>query len=206
MVYTETILNLYYENNAKKLHTMVNQIFYRKYGGIQDKDMDEFYSVANDVFFDIVKNNRYDSSKGEFDGFLYRALSLAFIDEFKRQNSDKRATKIELVNGDGKVIQMILSDIYLDTPIDKDGNSTLGDVIPDSFDIEKEIFEGKEEMYSEKVQLYLSRLSNIQREVLRLIIDGYLPNEIREELHITKKQYADCYAAIHAYRNVSILF
>lgn len=202
----ETILNLYYKNNAKKLHTMVNQIFYRKYGGIQDKDMDEFYSVANDVFFDIVKNNRYDSSKGEFDGFLYRALSLAFIDEFKRQNSDKRATKIELVNGDGKVVQMILSDIYLDTPLDKDGNSTLGDVIPDSFDIEKEIFEGKKEMYSEKIQLYLSKLSDIQRKVLRLIIDGYPPNEIREELHLTKKQYADCYAAIHAYRNVSILF
>lgn len=202
----ETILNSYYENNAKKLHTVVNQIFYKKFGGIQDKDMDEFYSVANDVFFDIIKNNRYDSSKGEFDGFLYRALSLAFIDEFKRQNRNKRVTKIELADEDGKVVQMILPDIYLDTPIDNAGNSTLGDVISGSFDMEKEIFEGKEEMYSEKVQLYLGRLSDIQRDVLRLIIAGYLPNEIREELHLTKKQYADCYAAIHAYRNVSILF
>lgn len=201
----EKILNSYYENNAKKLHTIVNQIFYRKYGGIQDKDMDEFYSVANDVFCDIVKNNRYDASKGDFEGFLYSALALAFVDEFKRQNRDKRVTKIELVDENGKVTQKILPDIYLDTPID-DENSTLGDVISGSFDIEKEIFEGKEEMYSEKIQLYLSKLSGLQKEVLRLIIAGYPPNEIREELHITKKEYADCYDAIHAYRNVSILF
>ena len=202
----EKILNSYYENNAKKLHTIVNQIFYRKYGGIQDKDMDEFYSVANDVFCDIVKNNRYDASKGDFEGFLYSALTLAFVDEFKRQNRDKRVTKIELVDENGKVTQKILPDIYLDTPIDNDENSTLGDVISGSFDIEKEIFEGKEEMYSEKIQLYLSKLSVLQKEVLRLIIAGYPPNEIKEELHITKKEYADCYDAIHAYRNVSILF
>ena len=202
----EKILNSYYENNAKKLHTIVNQIFYRKYGGIQDKDMDEFYSVANDVFCDIVKNNRYDASKGDFEGFLYSALALAFVDEFKRQNRDKRVTKIELVDENGKVTQKILPDIYLDTPIDNDENSTLGDVISGSFDIEKEIFEGKEEMYSEKIQLYLSKLSVLQKEVLRLIIAGYPPNEIKEELHITKKEYADCYDAIHAYRNVSILF
>ena len=202
----EKILNSYYENNAKKLHTIVNQIFYRKYGGIQDKDMDEFYSVANDVFCDIVKNNRYDASKGDFEGFLYSALALAFVDEFKRQNRDKRVTKIELVDENGKVTQKILPDIYLDTPIDNDENSTLGDVISGSFDIEKEIFEGKEEMYSEKIQLYLNKLSGLQKEVLRLIIAGYPPNEIREELHITKKEYADCYDGIHAYRNVSILF
>ena len=202
----EKILNSYYENNAKKLHTIVNQIFYRKYGGIQDKDMDEFYSVANDVFCDIVKNNRYDASKGDFEGFLYSALTLAFVDEFKRQNRNKRVTKIELVDENGKVTQKILPDIYLDTPIDNDENSTLGDVISGSFDIEKEIFEGEEEMYSEKIQLYLSKLSVLQKEVLRLIIAGYPPNEIKEELHITKKEYADCYDAIHAYRNVSILF
>lgn len=202
----EKILNSYYENNAKKLHTVVNQIFYRKYGGIQDKDMDEFYSVANDVFCDIIKNNRYDSSKGGFDGFLYSALVLAFVDEFKRQNRDKRVTKINLVDENGEVIQKTLPDIYLDTPIDDDENSTLGDIISSSFDMEKEIFDGKEEMYSEKMLLYLSKLSNLQREVLRLFIAGYLPNEIREELYITEKQYADCYAAIHAYRNVSVLF
>ena len=66
--------------------------------------------------------------------------------------------------------------------------------------------EDDEEEYSSKMLLYLSKLSNLQKEVLKLNIAGYLPNEIREELHINEKEYADCYAAIHSYRNVSVLF
>jgi FixJ family two-component response regulator len=53
---------------------------------------------------------------------------------------------------------------------------------------------------------YLNRLSTLQKNVLRLIIAGYLPKEIVEELHITQKQYSDSCAAIHSYRNVSVLF
>lgn len=60
----EKVLKFYYENNAKRLHNVVNQIFYRKYGGITGKDMDEFYSVANDVFADIMTNHRYNVSRG----------------------------------------------------------------------------------------------------------------------------------------------
>ena len=52
---------------------------------------------------------------------------------------------------------------------------------------------------------YLSRLSVLQKEVLRLTSIGFTPNEILEELHINKKQYEDCYNAIHSYRNISIL-
>ena len=79
-------------------------------------------------------------------------------------------------------------------------------MIADETTIEKEVFDKNEEGYSKKMLLYLNRLSNLQKEVLRLNIAGYLPNEIREELHISEKEYADCYAAIHSYRNVSVLF
>ena len=72
--------------------------------------------------------------------------------------------------------------------------------------IEKELFEKDEEGYSRRMSLYLNKLSNLQKEILRLNISGYLPGEIREELHISEKEYADCYAAIHSYRNVSVLF
>ncbi len=71
--------------------------------------------------------------------------------------------------------------------------------------IEREVFEKDEEKYSRRMLLYLDRLSGLQREVLRLYTDGYLPNEIREELHIGEKQYADCLAAIRSYRNISVL-
>ena len=96
--------------------------------------------------------------------------------------------------------------IPIDTPIGDEEDTTLGDVIADDFTIERELFEVREEGYSKRVLQYLSKLSSIQKEVLRLNIAGYHPNEIREELHMSKKQYADCKAAIHSFRNISILF
>ena len=95
--------------------------------------------------------------------------------------------------------------ISIDTPVN-DGESTIGDLIPDGCNVEKEIFEEKEEGYSRRMMLYLSKLSNLQREVLRLDADGYRPHEIKEKLHMTEKQYTDCCTAIHSYRNVSVLF
>ena len=96
--------------------------------------------------------------------------------------------------------------ISIDTPIGDEEGLTIGDTLADKFSIEKELFEKSEEGYSNRMLQYLSRLSTLQKEVLRLNIAGYLPGEIREKLHISEKQYADCYAAIHSYRNVSVLF
>ncbi len=63
----EHILNTYYADNAKKLHSMVDKILL-KFGGLSDKDMDDFYSLANEVFVDVMK--RFDNSQS-FDVFLY---------------------------------------------------------------------------------------------------------------------------------------
>ena len=78
------LLEAYYGDGGKRIRGLVNQIFFSKYGGTAGRDMDEFYSVANEVFADIVKNGRYDSSKGEFNAFLYRALCFALCDEIGR--------------------------------------------------------------------------------------------------------------------------
>ena len=184
----EQILITYYADNAKKLHKVVDRILL-KFGGLSDKDLDDFYSLANEVFVDVMK--RYDNSQS-FDGFLYSCLVNKIKTEITRRNREKR-----------KADRMSIS---IDTPIGDDENSTIGDTIADHVTIEKEIFEGREEGYSKKMLLYLSRLSNLQKEVLRLNIAGYLPGEIREELHMSEKEYADCYVAIHSYRNVSVLF
>ena len=184
----EQILNTYYANNAKKLHRTVDKILL-KFGGLSDKDLDDFYSLANEVFVDVMK--RYDNSQS-FDGFLYSCLSNKIKSEMTKRNREKR-----------KADRMSIS---IDTPIGNDEAFTLGDTIADNFDVEKEVLEDDEEEYSNKMLLYLSKLSNLQKEVLKLNIAGYLPNEIRDELHISEKEYADCYAAIHSYRNVSVLF
>lgn len=181
----KSIINLYYKENAKKLHKMVDNILFKLRF---DVDKEDFYSLANEIFVDVLK--RYDY-KQNFDGFLYSCLVKKFKTEMTRRNRQKR--------------QADRLAISIDTPIGGDEDITLSDIIADKNTIEKTFFEGREETYSTEMQQYLSRLSILQREVLRLISIGFEPNEILTELHINKKQYDDCYNAIHSYRNISIL-
>ena len=114
--------------------------------------------------------------------------------------------KTEMTRRNRKKRQCDNNSISIDTPIGhEDGNFTIGDTILSKSTIEKELFEEREENYSKEMCRYLGRLSNLQKEVLRLISIGFMPNEILEELHINQKMYEDCYQAIHSYRNVSIL-
>ena len=181
----EAIINSYYNNNAQKLHKMIDKIIFRLKFNVDNED---FYSLGNEIFIDVI--NRYDG-KQQFDGFLYSCLIKKFKTEMTRRNRQKRQAD-----------KMAVS---IETPIGENENITLSDIIADKNTIEKMFFEENEDTYSVEMQKYLSRLSALQREVLRLISIGFDPNEILIELHINKKQYEDCYNAIHAYRNTSIL-
>lgn len=183
----QQILESYYKNNAEKLHKMVKKIL-RKLGFCNFIDYEDFYSLANEVFADTVQ--KYDEAQS-FDGFLYSCLSKRFKSEMTRQNRQKRRAE-----------RMALS---MELPVGGEEASTLGDTIPHPLDVEREVFEKREEGYSERMLLYLSKLSSLQREVLRLGAAGYQPNEIKEELQMNEKEYTNCYAAIHSCRNTSIL-
>lgn len=184
----EKLLRTYYDDNAKRLREMVDRILL-KFGGLSDKDMDDFYSLANEVFVTVMK--KYDGSQ-PFEPFLYSCLLNRIKTEMTRRNREKR-----------RADRMSVS---IDMPVGDDEDSAIGDVIADDFTIEKILFENSEEGYSQRMLLYLSRLSTLQREVLKLNAEGYLSGEIKEELHIDEKQYANCCAAIHSYRNISVLF
>ena len=80
------ILDTYYADNARKLHRTVDKILV-KFGGLSGKDMDDFYSLANEVFADVLK--RYDHVQS-FDGFLYTCLSNKIMTEITRRNREKR--------------------------------------------------------------------------------------------------------------------
>ncbi len=181
----EKIILSYYEDNAKKMRTMIDKILFRLKFNVDNED---FYSLGNEVFLDVL--NRYDG-KQDFDGFLYSCLVRKFKTEMTRRNRYKRQAD-----------RMAIS---IDSPVGEDENMTLSDIIADKDTIEKIFFEENEDTYSAEMQRYLSRLSILQREVLRLISIGFNPNEILTELHINKKQYEDCYNAIHSYRNISVL-
>lgn len=190
-------VNFYCGNNNKELEKIVDQIIIKRFGWLPQKDYDDFYSIAAQVVWDCEKV--FDSQKvksEEFKSFLSSCLYNKIKSQLTYMHRDKRVLK----DDEGNPIY----EICIDAPLDDDENGTLGDLLSGGFDMEREVL-GEDEEYSAKTLQYLGKLSKLQREVLQLIIVGYSPNEIREELHITKKQYTDCNAAIHSYRNVSVL-
>ena len=72
-------VELYCENNAKRLYDMVDKILFKLH--FTDVDKNDFYSLANEVFMYTVRD--YDVSKS-FDGFLYSCLYKRFSTEMKR--------------------------------------------------------------------------------------------------------------------------
>ncbi len=179
----------YYADNAKKLRKMVNKIL-SKFGGLSNKDMDDFYSLANEVFADVLK--RYDHVQ-PFDGFLYSCLSNKIMSEMTRRNrvkrmADRMATSLDVTNGN-------------------DGECCLLDFIPSDFDTFEEAVKRQESgQYEDKVQRYISKLSNQQVNILNFLIDGYKPNEIRQILEISPREYSDDMQIMRSYENVKILF
>lgn len=185
----EQLLNSYYENDARKLHTTINNIFNRSYGGIKDKDMEEFYGIGTDVLFKIWHNNTYDPSKGDFDGYVYRALCLAIIDEFKKRTCDKRTTKNFILDKKtGKPFKINIQDVSLDAPVKEGENLTQGDLIPSDFDMEAIIFERCED---EKVERFLNSLPKITRQIIEMKMDNIPVSEIKEKLEINDREYSN---------------
>lgn len=206
-----TILEVYYADNAKRLREMADRIIY-SLGMSGLADYAEFYSLSNEVFVDVLE--KYDESQS-FDTFLYSCLANKFKTWMTKSNRYKRKNilKIECEDecGNVSVIEQIIHDDSLDRQIVSDGGSngicvTLGELIPDGSDMENEIIERDGQAYSKKMQAYLARLSALQKNVLQLRADGYAPDEIRKKLNLNETQYTDCDAAIHSYRNVSVLF
>ena len=181
------LVDLYFKNDGKVLYGLIDKVLFKLKFDVEKSD---FYSLGSEIFLDALC--RYDETQ-DFNGFLYSCLINKFKTEMTRRNRQKR-------QGDN-------NSISIDTPIgDEDGNFTIGDRIASKFTIEKEFFEEREECYSKEMCRYLGRLSELQKEVLRLISIGFMPSEILEELHINQKMYEDCYQAIHSYRNISLLF
>lgn len=183
------ILDTYYADNAKKLHKVVDRIL-SQFGGLSNKDIDDFYSLANEVFADIMK--KYDDSRS-FDGFLYSCLSNKIMTEITKRNREKR-----------KADRMAVS---LDATNDSGEECCLLDFISSDFDTFEEVAKRQEGgQYRDKVKQYVSKLSNRQVNILNLLIDGYLPIEIQLILEISSKEYSEDLKIMRSYENVKILF
>lgn len=180
-------LEYYCGQDAKRLNRMVDQIL-RRYGGIYQKDLHDFYSVAGEVVWDAVK--RYDG-KQEFEGFLYVCLDNRIKTEITRRNREKRKADRDALS--------------LDAPIGEDTGLTLGDTLVSEFSVEEEAAEHMGGSFGERAEKYLDSLSAVQRKIVRMKMEDVPVGIIRERLALTEKQYVGHCRQIRDFSRTQIL-
>lgn len=181
----DQILNKYYADNAKKLHRVVDRILL-KFGGLSNKDLDDFYSLANEVF--VYAMSKYDGVQS-FDGFLYSCLKNKILSEITRRNREKR-----------KADRMAVS---LDAPVGDGDGCTIGELVADSFDMEAMFREA--DVLTLKLERYLAMLSRKQKQVLWLLSYCYKAQEIQKALRMTQREYEDALGNMRSYEKIRIL-
>lgn len=205
--YVLPYIHKYYDNGGQELRKMVDRIlFSQRFRGLHHQvgginDFQDFYSLANEVFMEII--NTYDKDK-DFGAYLYTSLSKAFIDEIKLRRRQKRMNYQKIIK-DGITSYVHIPDFSLEEPLPHSEGCYIEDLVPDNINIEEEIIEKRRE-YSPKIEKYLQSLSIRQKKVAILIMRGCTTREIRQRLKITEREYLDCLNGLRAYSNIKILF
>ncbi|WP_073929796.1 GmrSD restriction endonuclease domain-containing protein [[Clostridium] symbiosum] len=185
---TDKILDGYYKDNAQKLRAIVDKLL-RDFGGISQKDYDDFYSLANAVFAGALK--QYDAAR-DFDGFLYSCLSNRIKTEITRRNRIKRRADMTAIS--------------IDTPIGGESGATIGDTLQSEFDITKEIDRETGLFRDDKVVRYLDRIPVRTRQILEMKMESIPASDIKKILKLSDKDYERSYQQARFFDYTSILF
>lgn len=187
-----TLLQPYCENDMKLLKKVSRSIFMKFNEPLTKADYDDFYSLANLTLWQAY--NSYDPDNGVcFEGFLHTCLQKKFKSELTKRHRHKRilnqfATSLDAVNED-------------------EDKGSLMEFIPSDFDTFEEVLKRQEkEQYQDKIQRYISKLSNLQVNILNLLMDGYEPYEIRQILELSERDYTNNMQIMRSYENIKILF
>ena len=186
------VLQPYCENDMRLLTKISQSIFMRFNEPLTKADYDDFYSIANMTLWKAY--NSYDPNMGiSFEGFLCSCLQKKFKTELTHRHRQKRILNQFAVSLDGIN--------------DNEEECSLLDFLSSDFDTFEEATKRQgNEQYQDKVQQYISRLSNEQINILNLLMDGYKVNEICRILEISEKRYAENMQTMRSYENVKILF
>ena len=185
---TDKILDGYYKDNAQKLRAIVDKLL-RDFGGISQKDYDDFYSLANAVFAGALK--QYDAAR-DFDGFLYSCLSNRIKTEITRRNRIKRRADMTAIS--------------IDTPIGGESGATIGDTLQSEVDITKEIDRETGLFRDDKVVRYLDRIPVRTRQILEMKMESISASDIKKILKLSDKDYERSYRQARFFDYTSILF
>ena len=171
----------------------------RRVSGDSNMDDDDIYSIAMDVLIDSIK--RYDDLQGKFDSFLSNNIQNkinTYIRDTKYRTKRSNVQKGE----NGKNIYV--PNIPIDAPTDEGIN--IVERIDSGFQIEEELPEEIGFSLEENVEEYLNSLSEIQKKIAKYIMTGYTPSEIRVQLGLTEKQYAEHFAVMRSYEKKRKLY
>lgn len=187
-----SVLQPYCKNDMQLLKKMSRSIFMRFNEPLSKADHDDFFSIANMTLWQAY--NSYNPDTGiSFDGFLRSCLQKKFKTELTYRHRQKRVLN-----------QFAVS---LDAVNDSEEECSILDFIPTDFDTFEEVVKRNEDQqYQDKVQQYISRLSDQQVNILNLLIDGYRANEIQQILKMSAKEYSENLMFMRSYENVKILF
>lgn len=191
----QEFLDYYCENNMQRLKYISYQIF-SKFGGISEKDYDDFYSIANMVLWNDVQN--FDESKGiSFENILKFHLRNKFKTAMTKRNRKKRGGTNDRYGS---------QEVSLDAPVSsQDGNDTnLLEIISNDMksDMEDQVTGLK---YSDRVGKFLDNLSRRNRKIAMYIMVGYDPKDIKRILNISEREYNQAILEFRLYENICIL-
>lgn len=182
----QQILNEYCNNEMAKLR----QFCYPKIckiGGISQMDFDDLYSIALDVLRDSVE--RYDDLQDcKFSTFLSNNLQNKFDTYVRNRNRIKRKCP-------GKIE-------YFDAPTE-DG-ADIKEKVASDFNIENNLSEEIGFSSDDRVELFLEKLGKTQREILKLLMEGYSSLEVKEKLKITDGEYSSAMAEVRKSKHLSL--
>ena len=85
----------YYANNGERIKKTIDGILIG-FGGIYDKDKDDFYSLGNEVFISVLSS--YKEGMASFGTYLRSCLSNKIKTEVSKRNAQKRKAELESID------------------------------------------------------------------------------------------------------------
>lgn len=185
-------LTFYYFNNrgGKKpeFEKIVDKLLTR-FGGINDADVDDFYSLAGLVFTNVI--NRYDESLGvSFKAYYTRCLLNKIMEMITARNAYKRRADREAIS-----ISMTIQGL--------DDEVEIGETISDEkTETESVVFN---HVLSDSTERYLSKLTKKQKCMAELIMAGAEQSDVMRKMNISYAEYNRILSSMREYELASIL-
>lgn len=200
-------IQYYCDCDLRELKKICDPIIMKK--NVPSMYHDDLYSDAMNVLMESVIRFNEDNNCS-FKTFLAGNIKRSFYD-WTRDN--ERAIRCNVLkDNDGKIIKdengrnITIQNISIDQPLNDEDNTTYGDCISSDYNIYDELSDEIGLSKDDKIEMYLKRLSKMQRRIVILLRDGYKKPEIKDILHIEEKEYSNNMLGIRAYENVRVLY